>query len=135
MKTRKPMSSPNTLQIQNAVTYLQVFPFIVTNGSNQVKTSALPDIGSDTTLIISDLAKQVNLKGISQKMEISNVTSAAKTIPSKLVSFSVPRNHHPEKIKIENAWVIESLNLPSVKVSKEDIKSEWEHLKDISIET
>ena len=135
MKTRKPMSSPNTLQIQNAVTYLQVSPFIVTNGSNQVKTNALPDIGSDTTLIIADLAKQVNLKGISQKMEISNVTSAAKAIPSKLVSFSVPRNHHPEKIKIENAWVIESLNLPSVKVSKEDIKSEWEHLKDISIET
>ena len=99
------------------------------------KANALPDIGSDTTLIISDLAKQVNLKGISQKMEISNVTSAAKAIPSKLVSFSVPRNHHPEKIKIENAWVIESLNLPSVKVSKEDIRSKWEHLKDISIET
>ena len=123
MKTRKPMSSPNTLQIQNAVTYLQVFPFIVTNGSNQVKTNALPDIGSDTTLIIADLAKQVNLKGIIQKMEISNVISAPKAIPSKLVNFSVSPNHHPEKIKIENAWVIESLNLPSVKVSKEDIKS------------
>ena len=99
------------------------------------KANALPDIGSDTTLIISDLAKQVNLKGISQKMEISNVISAAKAIPSKLVNFSVSPNHHPEKIKIENAWVIESLNLPSVKVSKEDIRSKWEHLKDISIET
>ena len=44
-------------------------------------------------------------------------------------------NHHPEKINIENPWIFESLNLPSVKVSKEDIKSKWEHLKDISIET
>ena len=42
--------------------------------------------------------------------------------------------YHPEKIKIENVWVIESLNLPSVKVSKEDIKGKWEHLEEISIE-
>ena len=42
--------------------------------------------------------------------------------------------YHPEKIKIENVWVIESLNLTSVKVSKEDIKGKWEHLEEISIE-
>lgn len=43
-------------------------------------------------------------------------------------------NHSPEKMKIENAWVIENLNLPSVKVSKEDIQNKWEHLKESSIE-
>ena len=37
-------------------------------------------------------------------------------------------------MKIENAWVIKSLDLASVKISKEDIKSKWEHLKDISNE-
>ena len=35
---------------------------------------------------------------------------------------------------IENAWVIGTLSLPSVKVSNEDIKGKWEHLKYISIE-
>ena len=65
---------------------------------------------------------------------MSNI-STAKTISSKLANFSVSSNHHPGKIKIENAWVIESLNLPSGKVSKEDNKSKWEYLKDISIET
>ena len=58
------INSCNTLQIQNAVTYLQVLPVIVTNGSNQVKTKALLDTGSDTTLITAELAKQLNLKGI-----------------------------------------------------------------------
>ena len=38
-------------------------------------------------------------------------------------------------MKVENAWVVEILNLPSVTVSKEDIKVKWEQLKDISIET
>ena len=57
MKTRKSMSSCNTLQIQNAVTYLQVFPFIATNRANQVKTNALSDIGSDTTRIVSNQNK------------------------------------------------------------------------------
>ena len=37
-------------------------------------------------------------------------------------------------MKIEKAWVIKSLDLASVKISKEDIKSKWEHLKDISNE-
>ena len=36
-------------------------------------------------LITSELAKQLNLKDISQKLEISNVMSTAKTIASKPV--------------------------------------------------
>ena len=87
-------------------------PVIVTNGSNQVKTSALLDTGSDSVLITSELAKQLNPKGISQKLKISNVISSPKTILSKLVNFSVLSNHHPETIKTENACVVESLNLP-----------------------
>ena len=87
-------------------------PVIVTNGSNQVKTSTLLDTGSDSVLITSELAKQLNPKGISQKLKISNVISSPKTILSKLVNFSVLSNHHPETIKTENACVVECLNLP-----------------------
>lgn len=87
-------SSHNALQIQTAATYLQVLSVPVTNWSNQVKNNALLDTGSDSTLITSE-PKQVNLKGISQKLEISNVISSAKSIPSKLVSFPVAPNHHP----------------------------------------
>lgn len=74
------ISSCKTLHIQNTVTYIQVLPFIVTNGSNKVKTNALLDPGSDSMFITSELAKQLNLKDISQKLEISNVMSTAKTI-------------------------------------------------------
>lgn len=73
------ISSCKTLHIQNTVTYIQVLPF-VTNGSNKVKTNALLDAGSDSMFITSELAKQLNLKDISQKLEISNVMSTAKTI-------------------------------------------------------
>ena len=45
-KTNINTSIRGTLQIQNAVTYLQLLPYIVTNGSNQVKTNALLDTGS-----------------------------------------------------------------------------------------
>ena len=37
-------------------------------------------------------------------------------------------------MKKENTWVIKILDLALVKISKEDIKSKWEHLKDISNE-
>ena len=99
-------SSRNKLQIQNAVTYLQVLPVIVTNRSNHVKTSSQLYTVSGSTLITLELEKQPNLKGTSQKSEISNVISTFKTILSKLVNFSVSSNHHSDKIKIENAWVI-----------------------------
>ena len=59
-----------TLQIQNIVTYVQVFPVNVTNGSDQVKINALLIVGLDLILITSELA---NLKSISQKLEISAV--------------------------------------------------------------
>ena len=116
------------------MTYLKTLPVIVANGLHPAKINALQDTGSDSTLATSELAKQLNLKSISQKLKISSVISTAKTKPQKLVIFSVSSNHSPEKMKIENAWVIENLNLPSVKVSKEDIQNKWEHLKESSIE-
>ena len=101
-KAKISTSSHNTLQMQNAVTYLKVLLVVATNGLNQVKTNALLDTGSNSTLITSELTKQLNLKSISQKLEISNFISICKIIPSKIVDFQVSSNHHPENI-IENA--------------------------------
>ena len=52
-------SSRNKLQIQNAVTYLQVLPVIVTNRSNHVKTSSQLYTVSGSTLITLELDNQI----------------------------------------------------------------------------
>lgn len=101
------ISSCKTLHIQNTVTYIQVLPFIVTNGSNKVKTNALLDAGSDSMFITSELAKQLNLKDISQKLEISNVMPTAKTIAWKPVKRSViksPSRNDKNRKHIGNWW-------------------------------
>ena len=67
-KSNRTTSSGNKLQIKNVVTYLHVLPVTVTNGSNQVKNNTMLDSGSDSTLITSELAKQLNLKSICQTL-------------------------------------------------------------------
>ena len=81
-------------------------PFIVTNGSNKVKTNALVDAGSDLMLITSELAKQLNLKDISQKLEISNVMSTAKAIASKPVKSVIKSPSRNDKYRkhMGNWW-------------------------------
>lgn len=79
-----------------------------------IETNALLDTGSDSTFI-------------------SNVMSVSKSINSKLVSFSISSNNHPENVKIENAWVVKDLNLPNSKVSVHEVKDKWPHLRHVDI--
>ena len=67
--------------------------------------NAIQDSGSDTTLITSDLAKALKLKGKQRTLNTANAISLSVSNMSKLVEFTVSSNHHPEQIKVKNAWV------------------------------
>ena len=64
-------SSCNTLQIQNAVTYYQVLPVVVTNWPNQVKTNTLLDNRFWLKAYYVRACKTSKSKSISQTLEIS----------------------------------------------------------------
>lgn len=40
---------------------------------------------------------------------------------------------HPQLISVQGAWVIDKLNVPSVKVSKEKATEQWNHLLNIDL--
>ena len=93
-------------------TFLQVIPVTVIHGANTTVVNALLDSGSDTTLITSELAKILKLKGKQRKLNIANAISTSVSITSNLVEFSICSSHHPDQIEVKNAWVVNSLNLP-----------------------
>lgn len=114
-------------------TFLQVLPVKISNGNRMIETNALLDTGSDSTFIRQDIVEKLNLTGANRPLKLSNVMSVSKSINSKLVSFSISSNSHPENVQIENAWVVKDLNLPNSKVSVHEMKDKWPHLRHVDI--
>ena len=108
----------------DSITFLQVIPLKISNGSKTLDVNALLDSGSDATLITSKLAHQLQLKGEMKQLNISNAISKSVAVKSKLVTFSISLRHHPEHLQVHNAWVVDTLNLPPPKISKREIQSQ-----------
>ena len=115
--------------------FLQVLPVKVSNGSQTDEVNALLDTGSDTTIITSKLADELQIKGAKKDLNISSAIAEPVTVASRLVNFSLSSKHHPNHLEVKNAWVVDTLNLPRQKVAQNYIKKRWPHLKDVPLET
>ena len=95
------------------------------------KVYALLDFGSDSTLISKTLADKLNLLAKQHHLNLSNVLNHKSTLISKLVNFSICSDIHPEKIQIQNTWVVEHLDLPKHEINPDHLKNKFSHLKDV----
>ena len=121
--------------VSNAkVTYLQVLPIYVSNGTRSVKVNALLDGGSDSTLVTEVLADKLKVTGEDQPLTLSNTVYTFTRTISKLVNFQISSPLHLSKILISNAWVVENLDLPRFKINSNKINKQWNHLQDIQVE-
>ena len=113
-------------------TYLQILPVTVSNGNVSVKVNALLDPGSDTTLISANLVDQLELQGTTQKLSITNVLTKKKVMNSKSVSFVLSSKE--SEIRVDNAWVVDSLNIKRKAYDLPALK-QYKHLEQIPLET
>jgi hypothetical protein len=96
----------NNLNSRVVKVYFQVLPVIVQgNNGRRVKTFALLDSASDITMITSDLADDLGLRGQSEALTLNTVSSAV-TIASKRVSLTVRAQNDPDAqvLRIKEAW-------------------------------
>ena len=122
-----------SLLIKLSKTFLQILPVIITNGTKVVHTNALLDAGSDATLIREDIAHILNLRGKNKTLEIGNVLLNSSSVQSKIVSLSVSSSLHPEKISVDNAFVVPNLNVRYHKIDINKIRSSFPSFKDIEL--
>ena len=115
-------------------TLLQVIPVTLIHGANTTVVNTLLDSGSDTASITSELAKILKLKEKQRKLNITSAISTSVSVTSNLEEFSTCSSHHPDQIEVKNAWVVNSLNLPSQRISKAEIQRKWSHLRDVPID-
>ena len=112
-------------------TFLQIIPVTLINGNRTIKRNALLETGADSTFITTDIANQLCLKGIDQEISLPNVMSSKKTFQSKLVNLNISSNSNPEKSKIKNAWVVNSMKLPPKCFNLDKVKHSYSHLTHI----
>ena len=112
---------------------LQVLPVQIHSQRGLVNTYAVLDPGSDSTLIRKDIADSLQLRGEPHQLNLCTVGSDPTTQNMCRVSFCLSSNNHPEPVPVNGAWVINKLNIPSVKLSKNDAVERWCHLSDVDI--
>ena len=81
--------------------------------------------------ISKTLANKLNLQGKLHHLNLSNVLNRKNTLISKLVNFSICSDIHPEKIQIQNAWVVEHLNFLKHEINPDHLKNKFSHPKDV----
>ena len=112
---------------------LQVLPVQFHCPRGVVDKYATLDAGSNSILIRSDLADHLRLGAETIQISLNTVGSDAKIQNVSRVSFSSSSIAYPQPISVQGPWVIERLNVPSVKVLKERVTEQWKHLLNIDL--
>ena len=95
------------------------------------KVNALLDSGSDSTVISKALVNKLNLLAKQHQLNLSSELNHKSTLIPKLVNSLICSDIHLEKVKIQNTWVVEHLNLQKHEINSEVFKNNFAHLKDV----
>ena len=121
----------NKTQSTETVTLIQIVPVILRNGNKTVYTNALLDSGSDTTLLRRDTAQGLDLIGTKMQLNISNALSVNNEIDATVVNFKLLSTVNDNKFYINEAYVVNKLQIPSQNIDIKHFKNKYQHLRDI----
>ncbi len=112
---------------------LQVLPVFIHSDGEIVKTLAVLDAGSDSTLIRKDLADRLGLNGDMHHVRVNTVESDTTSHNLKRVAFKMTSEDHPEPVDVDGAWVVTKLKIPKYDIAGEDVAGFWSHLEDVKL--
>ena len=101
------------------------------NGSYSVRANVLLDCRADSTFVREDIDKTSQLEGAQNPLKAQNEFLDSGQIESKLVSFKILSNHHPQKIQISKAWSIPKLSTADTVYSTLELQKRYNHLQGI----
>ncbi|CAH8678922.1 unnamed protein product [Schistosoma haematobium] len=113
-------------------TYLGFVPVRLHGPTGYVDTYALLDNGSDSTLLLSDVAKQVGISGAVTRLNISSVIGASSQ-NAELTNFEIESLDKTNRIKIEGAYTIDNLPIKRAEIPPTDFQERWKHLKGVQL--
>ncbi|CAH8600669.1 unnamed protein product [Schistosoma mattheei] len=115
-------------------TYLGLVPVRLHGSAGHVDTYALLDNGSDTTILLSDVAKQVGISGTVTRLNISSVIGASSQ-NAEFTNFEIESLDKTNRIRIEGAYTIDNLPVKKAEMPPTDFQKRWKHLKGVRLPT
>ena len=110
--------------------FLQILTVTLKHSSKTVTVNALLDSGPDTTIISENVAQYLGLQGEKMQVEIKSALSKTVHFNTKMVSFEIVTDNGNSNINI-NAYTASHLDVPTVKYNANEIKNQYQHLRDI----
>ena len=109
---------------------MQILPVTLKHSNKTVTVDALLDSGSDTTIISENVAQYLGLQGEERQVEIKSALSKTVHFNTKMVSFEIVTDNGNSNMNI-NAYTASHLDVPTVKYDANEIKNQYQHLRDI----
>lgn len=136
----KPQSPPtentqhpaNTHRQSKSPILFRIVPITLYGERKSVDTFAFLDEGSSLTLLEQDLADQLELNGIAERLCLKWTADTVRTEEGSCrVVFDISEKGNSKRYRISNARTVHSLNLPVQSLSTEMISQAYPHLKNI----
>ncbi|XP_018645801.1 hypothetical protein Smp_177900 [Schistosoma mansoni] len=107
-----------------------VVPVWLKNGEKIIQTCALLDSGSDTSLIVDDLAKELSLEGKQKTVSLKTLSDESSLI-SKEVDVELHSIDFSSSVKVQKVLTVKKLPTVHRTVPTAHQMASWSYLKDI----
>ncbi|XP_018653433.1 hypothetical protein Smp_188510 [Schistosoma mansoni] len=108
-----------------------VVPVWIKNGEKIIQTCAFLDSGSDTSLIVDDLADELGLKGKPKLVSLKTLSNESSLV-SKEVDIELHSIDFLSSVKVQKVLTVRKLPAVHRVVPTAHQMASWSHLKDIS---
>ena len=111
-------------------TLFNIVPIVIRHKGKMARTHAILDSASDVSLIRSDVAASLKLKGPKAKVVFGSFHGEEK-IETHVVNLHVTSINESYSCKLNGVHTVPNLNIPKEMVDNEMIRKQWKHLKDV----
>ena len=129
-------ASHTTLSMaMNSHYLLRVIPVTLFGPKGKVKTNALLDEGSTISLLDSDLAKKLGLKGVKSPLNVKWMdASSRQDSDSQIVSLEITGQDASQRFQLKGVRTIGNLKLPCQKIEFHKLVKKWPAITEVGIQ-
>ena len=102
-------------------------------GGNVLRTFALLDTGSTNSFCTKSLTQKLNVTGRKQTLSLTTLDNAQCTMDTSVVSLIVDTGPMSDRVKLDNVFTKDKINIKSDHMATVDEMSEWTHLHGINL--
>ena len=120
---------------KSSVTLLPVVPVVVEANDSSYRTWALLDQGSEITIIRADIARRLQLAGLTISLKIDTVNGELSQDLVKLPELVVCSRDKRTRIPLHEAFAVERLRIDLKTKSVEALSQKWPHLAGLDLQS